>query len=90
MPIKRDSLFNGMIEACDSYAVIPNVMDPADYYGQVQDIRRRAVEAEPNDQAGLNKLISEIRNLTAHLSPEQLKTFHARFEEVQRKKSGGK
>jgi hypothetical protein len=90
MPIKRDSLFNGMIEACDSYAVLPNVTDPANYYGQVRAIRRRAVEAEPNDQAGLTKLVSEIQNLRAHLSPKQLKAFDTCFEEAQRKKSGGR
>ena len=79
-----------MIETCDSYAVVPNVTDPANYYGQVRDIRRRAVEAEPNDQAGLDKLISEIRNLRAHLSPDQLKAFDTCYEEAQRKKIGGK
>ena len=90
MPIKRDSLFNGMIEACDSYAVVPNVTDPANYYGQVRDIRRRAVEAEPNDQAGLNKLILDIQDLRAHLSSEQLKAYDTCFEEAQRRKSGGR
>ena len=90
MPIKRDSIFNGMIEACDSYAVVLNVTEPANYYGQVRDIRRRAVEAEPNDQAGLNKLVSEIQNLRAHLSPDQLKAFDICYEEAQRKKIGGK
>jgi hypothetical protein len=49
MPIKRDSIFNGLIEACYSYAVVPHVTNPANYYGQVRDMRRRAVEAEPNE-----------------------------------------
>lgn len=49
MPIKRDSIFNGLIEACDSYAVVPHVTNPANYYGQARDMRRRAVEAEPNE-----------------------------------------
>jgi hypothetical protein len=32
----------------------------------MRDIRRRAVEAEPNDHAGLNALISEIQHLRSH------------------------
>jgi hypothetical protein len=90
MPIKRDSIFNELIEACDSYAVVPNVTNPSNYYGQVRDIRRRAVEAEPNDQAGLDKLISEIQNLRVHLSRDQLKAFDTCCEEAQRKKITGK
>ena len=89
MPIKRGSLFNGMMEACDSYALVPNVTDPANYYGQVLDIRR-AVEAEPNDRTGLNKLILDIQDLRAHLSSEQLKALDACFEAAQRRKSGGR
>src|ERR1700735_1469075 len=73
MPIKRDSIFNELIEACDSYAVVPNVTNPDNYYGRVRDISRSAVEAEPNDQVGLNKLISEIQILRGHLSADQLK-----------------
>jgi hypothetical protein len=90
MPIKRDSIFNELIEACDSYAVVPNVTSPGNYYDQVRDIRRRAVEAEPNDQAGLDKLISEIQNLRVHLSRDQLKAFDNCCEEAQRKKITGK
>ena len=87
MPIKRDSIFNELIEACDSYAVVPNVTNPDNYYGQVRDIRRSAVEAEPNDQVGLNKLISEIQTLRGHLSADQLKAFDTCYEEAQRKKN---
>jgi hypothetical protein len=90
MPIKRDSIFNGLIEACDSYAVVPHVTNLANYCGQARDIRRRAVEAEPNDQASVNELTSAIQKLRAHLSPDQLRAFDTCCEEPQQKKIGGK
>jgi hypothetical protein len=90
MPIKRDSIFNGLIEACDSCLAVPNITIPGDYYGRVKEIRRRAVEAEPNDQGILDKLTGEAQGLRTQLSSEQLKAFDTCCEETQQKKSGGK
>ncbi len=68
MPIKRDSIFDALIESCDSYEAIPNVTRPGNYYVHVREIRRQALEAEPNDSITLEKLTADLQILRRILS----------------------
>jgi hypothetical protein len=90
MPIKRDSIFNNLIESCDSYVAIPNVTNPSNYYGQIRHIRQQATEAEPNDSTMLDRLATELQVLWRDLSIDQRNFFDKYHADAQAKKIGGR
>jgi hypothetical protein len=90
MPIKRDSIFNGLIESCDSYAAVPRVTVPSNYYGQIRHIRQQAADSEPNDSVTLDRLTGELQILARGLSIEQRHFFDDHHNDAQAKKIGGR
>jgi hypothetical protein len=89
MPIKRDSIFNALIETCNSYEAIPKVTIPGNYYHQVRNIRRQAIEAEPNDASTLGRLTSDLERVWYMLNKEQREFFDKHHADTQRKKIEG-
>jgi hypothetical protein len=89
MPIKRDSIFDALLESCDSYEAIPNVTRPGNYYVHVREIRRQAVEAEPNDSIILEKLTADLQILWRILSRDQREFFAKHHTDAQEKKTEG-
>ena len=89
MPIKRDSIFNALLETCDSYEAVPNVTIPGNYYHQVRNIRRQAIEAEPNDSPTLERLTADLQKLRYILNKEQREFFDKHHADMRRKKIEG-
>ena len=89
MPIKQESTFNALIESCDSYEAIPNVTRPGNYYAHVREIRRQAVEAEPNDSITMEKLTADLQILWRILSRDQREFFDRHHTDAQEKKNKG-
>jgi hypothetical protein len=89
MPVKRDSIFNALIESCDSYEAVPNVTRPGNYYAHVREIRRQAVRAELNDSIALAKLTADLQILWHILSRDQRGFFEKHHTDAHEKKIEG-
>jgi hypothetical protein len=89
MPVKRDSILDALIESCESYEAVPNVMRPGNYYAHVREIRRQAAEAELNDSITPARLTADLQILWRIFSRDQREFFDKHHADAQEKKIEG-